>query len=338
MKRSLYLTSSGQLRRKQNTLYLDPPAAEEAQDAGSPKYFPIKQVKEIHVFGEIDINKRVLDYLQQHEIPVHFYNYYAYYIGSFYPREHNVSGHLVLKQVNHYENEEHRLDLARRFVEGALTNLQKVLAYYRNRGKSVADTEEAVGGHLSSLEQTATIEQLMQIEGQARGAYYQAIDQIVDDEDFQFDKRSRRPPQNRMNSLISFGNSLLYTAVLSEIYKTHLDPRIGFLHAATFRRFSLNLDVAEVFKPILVDRLILRLLQKNQLSKGDFTNELNGIHLTDAGRRTFLQEWESRLNETVKHRQLKRSVSYRHLLRLELYKLEKHLIGDVTYQPFVSRW
>lgn len=89
----------------------------------------------------------------------------------------------------------------------------------------------------------------MAVEGNAREIYYSAFDIIVDNEDFAFAKRTRRPPQNRLNALISFGNSLLYVTVLGEIYRTHLDPRIGFLHATNFRRFSLNLDVAEIFKP-----------------------------------------------------------------------------------------
>lgn len=119
----------------------------------------------------------------------------------------------------------------------------------------------------------------MGLEGNMRNLDHQALDAIVDNPLFTFEKRTRRPPRNHMNTLISFGNSILYTTILSEIYKTHLDPRIGFLHATNFRRFTLNLDIAEIFKPIIVDRTIFTLIGRNQLTEADFESEMGGILL-----------------------------------------------------------
>jgi CRISPR-associated protein Cas1 len=178
----------------------------------------------------------------------------------------------------------------------------------------------------------------MAIEGNIRDNYYATFNSIIDKEDFVFHGRNRRPPQDRINALISFGNTLAYIAVLSEIYKTHLDPRIGYLHTTNFRRFTLNLDVAEIFKPILVDRHIFSLLARNMLKASHFDNKTNGILLNEKGRRIFVEGWEERLRTTIKHRDLGREVSYRRLIRMELYKLEKHLIGEREYSPYVSRW
>lgn len=330
MGQRLYVLSSGRLRRQQNTLVLE-------TDEGK-RFFPVEQVDEIHVFGEIDLNKRLLSFLTQQRIPVHFYNYHGYYIGTYYPREHYNSGYMILRQAEHYLDEYKRLDLARRFVDGALFNLYKVVRYYRNRGKPLEDVESSIENHRSRLDDLHDIAALMQAEGQAREAYYSAFDIIVDDPDFAFEQRSRRPPRNRINALISFGNSLLYTAVLSEIYHTHLDPRIGFLHATNFRRFSLNLDVAEIFKPVLVDRVIFSLVAKKQIQSRDFSEELEGLYLNDRGRRVFLEAWEKRLASTFRHRGLRRNVSYRRAIRLELYKIEKHLMGEKPYTPFHLRW
>src|SRR5690606_24598952 len=97
-------------------------------------------------------------------------------------------------------------------------------------------------------------------------------------------------------------NSVCYTIVLSEIYKTYLDPRIGYLHATNFRRFTLNLDIAEIFKPILVDRLIFTLINKNMITKKDFDKHTNGIILSESGRQVFIRELDSRLKTTVNHR------------------------------------
>lgn len=330
MRKRLYVVSSGRLRRRQNTLVL-------VGEQGN-RYFPIEQIEEIHVFDEVNLNKRLLEFLTKQHILLHFYNYRGYYVGTYYPREHYNSGYMILRQAEHYMDEAKRLDLARRFVKGALFNLYKVVRYYRNRGKPLEDIELSLVQHRSRLDDIRDIAALMQAEGQARNAYYAAFDKILEKPDFAFEQRSRRPPRNRINALISFGNSLLYTAVLSEIYRTHLDPRIGFLHATNFRRFTLNLDVAEVFKPALVDRVIFTLVSKDQIKVSDFNEELNGLYLNDRGRRVFLEAWEKRLKSTFYHRGWKRNITYRRAIRLELYKLEKHLMDEKAYIPFRLRW
>lgn len=153
-----------------------------------------------------------------------------------------------------------------------------------------------------------------------------------------FEKRTRRPPQNYINTLISLGNSILYTTVLSEIYRTHLDPRIGYLHTTNWRRFTLNLDIAEVFKPIIVDRAILTVVNDGRVKANDFVKESGGVFLKDTGRKTFVAEIMQKLQTTVKYRGLGRPVSYRRLIRMELYKLEKYLLGEKEYTPFVASW
>ena len=130
----------------------------------------------------------------------------------------------------------------------------------------------------------------------------------------------------------------MYSTILSEIYRTHLDPRIGYLHTTNFRRFTLNLDVAEIFKPIIVDRVIFSLISKKMISKKDFKKEGGGLILKEQGRRVFVEELENRLKTTINHREIGSPVSYRRLLRLELYKLEKHLMGEKEYEPYVTQW
>ncbi len=350
MKRSLYVFQGGTLRRKQNTLCLELPPPKAGAEAGADadarpegvrrRYLPIEQVREIHLFGPVTLNTKLLEFLSQNEILLHVYSHHGYYMGSYYPREHYNSGYMVLKQAEHYLDPGKRLALARKFVEGSLVNMERVLRYHQNRGlgAELAPARETIERQRARLDGLSNVEQLMQAEGQAREAYYRAFDSILQSEAFAFEARTRRPPRNRLNALLSFGNSLLYTATLSEIYKTHLDPRIGFLHATNFRRFTLNLDVAEVFKPLLVDRLVLALVQRGRIRAKHFEEALGGLYLTEAGRRVFVEAWEGRLETTLHHRGLRRNVSYRRLIRLELYKLEKHLLGEKPYEPFRSRW
>jgi len=290
------------------------------------------------LFGEVTLNKSVLEFCTQKEIILHFFNYYGYYTGSYYPREHYNSGYMILKQAEHYLDDRRRLDLARRFVTGAGKNMLRVLKYYRSRGKEVQAAIDTVEAQLAEAPGQSGIPSLMACEGHMREAYYSAFDEVLGKSDFRFDRRSRRPPENELNALISFGNSLLYTLVLSEIYQTHLDPRIGYLHASNFRRFSLNLDVAEIFKPVLVDRTIFKVVGQGMLTRSHFVRESGGLLLTDAGKKVFLREWEEKLKSTIKHRALGREVSYRRLVRIELYKLEKHLMGETEYEPFEALW
>ncbi|NLK52478.1 MAG: type I-B CRISPR-associated endonuclease Cas1 [Syntrophomonadaceae bacterium] len=330
MKKTIYVFNDGEFKRKDNTLFFE-------METGR-KYLPVEDVKEIVVFGEVDLNKRFLEFLTQKEIILHFLNNYGYYVGSYYPREHYNSGYMILKQSEFYLHEDKRLHLARRFVQGATANIINVIRYYQNRGKDLEREINKVINLAGRIDECRSIEELMAIEGNIREVYYMTFNTIIEKEDFVFRGRNRRPPQDRINALISFGNTLTYITVLSEIYKTHLDPRIGYLHATNFRRFTLNLDVAEIFKPILVDRLIFSLLGRNMLKGSNFDSKVNGILMNDKGRKVFVEEWENRLKTTIKHRQLGREVSYRRLIRMELYKLEKHLMGEKEYQPFISRW
>ena len=330
MKKTIYVFNDGEFKRKDNTLYYE-------TETGK-KFLPVEDIKEIIVFGEVTLNKRFLEFLSQKEIILHFLNNYGYYIGTFYPREHLNSGYMILKQAEHYMDEYKRLKLAREFVRGAAANIKEVIGYYVNRGKDINEQLTIILNFAEQIDYADSIENLMALEGNIRDQYYKCFNEIIDKDDFAFNGRNRRPPQDRINALISFGNTLAYTAVLSEIYKTHLDPRIGYLHTTNFRRFTLNLDVAEIFKPILVDRLIFSLVGRNMLRKNHFEKKIGGILLNDNGRKIFVEEWENRLRATIKHRQLGREVSYRRLIRMELYKLEKHLIGEQGFAPFVSRW
>ncbi len=330
MKKAIYLFSDGELRRKDNTIYFE--------NKKGRKYIPVENTDELYIFGEVDVNKRFLEFVTQSKIIMHFFNYYGYYIGSYYPREHMSSGYMILRQAENYLDYEKRIEIAREFVKGASQNMLQVIRYYKNRGKALAEVEDAIRELTYSIDNYYTIEELMAIEGNIREYYYRAFDIILDNPDFVFEQRTKRPPKNYLNTLISFGNSMMYTAVLSEIYKTHLDPRIGYLHATNFRRYTLNLDIAELFKPIVVDRIIFTVVRKSMITKEDFEKSAQGILLTDRARMVFIQQFEDKLKTTIKYKELGRNVSYRRLIRLELYKLEKHLIGESEYRPYIASW
>lgn len=330
MKKTIYIFNEGELHRKDNTIYFE---TEEGK-----KYLPVEDIGEICVMGEVGMSKKFLEFCTSHQIILHYFNYYEYYVGSYYPREYYNSGYMLLKQAEYYINVEKRKELAYRFIDGSAKNITNVLKYYNNRGKDVEFQLQRIIELENKLTQEDEIEQMMAIEGNIRQIYYESFDKILENEKFSFESRTKRPPQNKLNSLISFGNSLMYVTVLSEIYNTHLDPRIGYLHSTNNRSFSLNLDIAEIFKPLLVDRVIFTLISKKMIQAKHFDKKIDSILLNEEGKKIFIAQYEEKLQTTFMHKELGRNVSYRRLIRMELYKLEKHLIGEKNYEPFISRW
>jgi CRISPR-associated protein Cas1 len=392
--KNYYVLSNGRVRRSQNTLFID------QESTGQKKPIPVEDVESLYLFGEVDINTKVLNFLSQKRIPLHVFNYYGFYAGTYYPREYLHSGYMLVQQVAHYSDPEKRIIIARETVRASAHSMLKNISYYARRlgsknqagddepkgeinleGVPVSsgvptdeETEETVdsaetiddledpfvpqadesvelpegNSSLSSIQESITrlaglitaqpsISELMGVEGKMRERYYEGWKSIIQGS-WEFERRVRRPPDNEVNALISFGNSMLYTVCTSEIYRTQLTPTISYLHEPGARRFSLALDVSELFKPLIVDRAIFRLLNTKQLNEGHFDKTLDGCVLNDAGKRLYIAALEERLNTTIRHRRLGRSVSYRHLIRLECYKLVRHLTNIESYHAFRAWW
>ncbi len=330
MKRDFFIFSNGRLHRKENTLFF-------TNNEGSKKAIPVETVRNLYVFGETDFNTKFFNFLSQNSIQLHLFNYYGFYSGSFIPRKTLLSGEVIVKQVKSFTSLSKQMIVAKELIRSVVINILKNLQYYNVRGRDLNEEIEGVKRISSNIDRSKTTEELMGFEGQIRQVYYNCFHKIIAQE-IDFETRVKRPPNNMINTLISFGNSLLYTTTLSEIFKTQLNPTISFLHSPGYRRYSLALDISEIFKPILVDRIIFRLLNKNMISEKDFQNNLNFCYMKDKGKKLFLKEYDKQLNRTIKHRRLKRHVSYRHLIRLECYKLIKNVIERKEYEGFKIWW
>jgi CRISPR-associated protein Cas1 len=320
-----YIFSNGELKRKDNNIYFNDRALK------------IEMTSDIYLFGEVTLNTKCLNFLGQNKKAVHFFNYYGFYTGSFYPKESNVSGKLLVKQVEYFQDREKRVELAREIIKSASDNIFRNLRYYNGRGKDLKNEMEIIKSYQLELDKAQDVNEIMGIEGNIRKVYYSTWSKIINQE-IDFEKRVKRPPDNMINTLISFINSLIYTTCLSEIYKTQLNPTISYLHSPGDRRFSLCLDITEIFKPLIVDRMIFSLLNKNMISEDDFAKDSNFYYLKDKGRKKILEEYEKKLNQTITHKELKRDVSYQTLIKLECYKLIKHLLGDKKFDGFKMWW
>ncbi|SHF12841.1 CRISPR-associated protein, Cas1 family [Marinitoga hydrogenitolerans DSM 16785] len=327
MKKTIYIFSSGKLQRKDNSLILI--------NKNGKSYIPIEVVSDMYVFGEITINSSLLNFLSQKNILIHFFNYYGFYTGTFYPKETKIAGKILVAQVKHYLDKDLRLDIAKRIINSASYNIFRNLRYYNGRNKNLEKELKIIEKLRLEIDNQNTISSLMGIEGNIRENYYTSWNKIVD---YKFEKRIKKPPDNIINTLISFVNSLIYTTTLSEIYKTYLNPTISFLHEPGERRFSLSLDISEIFKPLIVDRMIFTLLNKKMITEKDFLEKLNGLYLKESARKIILKEYDERLNRKIFHKELKKNVSYKFLIRLECYKIIKHLLKDKEYEGFKLWW
>ena len=334
MKKSYYLFNPGRLSRKDNTLCFTP--VDEDGNEGQPRYIPIEGVDNLYCFGSLDANSAMYNFLGKNHVAVHFFDYYEHYTGSFQPKEYLLAGKMQVEQTKHYLSKTKRLKIAQTLVEGAAFNMSKNLKYYHGRGKDLTQPLQRMESYSPLIAEASEIDKLMGIEGNIRQAYYEAFGTIIND--FEMGNRSKQPPQNEVNALISFGNMMCYTVCLDQIYHTQLNPTISFLHEPGARRYSLALDLSEIFKPLLVDRTVFSVLNKKQIQASDFRQELNRCVLKDGARKVFVQAFDERLKETFKHRSLGRNVSYRHLVKLECYKLQKHLLGIEDYKPFKMLW
>lgn len=336
MKKTYYLFNPGVLERKDNTLKFTPCAAGGEIPDRQSRYLPVEDINEFYVFGSLRTSSSLFNFLGQKDIAVHFFDYYENYTGSFMPRDNLLSGRMLIAQASHYQNQKKRMIIARKFLEGAVFNMQKNLQYYNRRGRDLEDIMSMIGNLSGQLSQAGTTEELMGVEGRIRQYYYDAFNLIIND--FEMGSRSKRPPLNEVNALVSFGNMLCYSLCLRAIHQSQLNPTISYLHKPGERRYSLALDISEVFKPIIVDRVVFKVLNRHEIQEKHFDKQLNGCVLNMSGKKIFVKAIEDRLCETIRHRSLNRSVSYRHLVKLECYKLAKHILSIEEYNPFKMYW
>lgn len=323
---SKYIFSKGDLTRQDFSIKYK-------NDKGN-FYLPIEKVKELYCFNDITISTKLLDILATAGIIVHFFNYYENYIGTFYPKKSLVSGKLVVKQAIAFENS--RLIIAKAIVNGIAKNIRTVLYhYYRHGAKELKECIDFYNKEVKKLlEKARDINQILSIEGKIWAMFYSSFKYFLPEE-FIINKRVKRPPDNPMNAMISFGNTLLYTKTISQIYNTHLDQSISFLHEPSEARFSLSLDLSEVFKPIIVFRTIFDLVNNKKIKvEKHFEEKLNYSLLNEDGKKIFIEAFENRINQTFEHPKLRRKITFKQAIKLDGYKLIKFILENKEFCPF----
>jgi CRISP-associated protein Cas1 len=224
MKKSYYLFNAGRMSRKDNTLKFTP--VDEEGSEGQPKYIPVETVDNLYAFGSLDANSALYNFLGKEQISVHFFDYYEHYTGSFMPKDYLLAGRMLIAQADAFAKPKKRLLIAQKLVEGAAFNMLKNLRYYNNRDKNTSAAIECIEALMLSICNTISVESLMGIEGNIRMNYYDAFTIIIND--FEMGNRTKQPPSNEVNCMVSFVNSLCYALCLDMIYHTQLNPPFHF--------------------------------------------------------------------------------------------------------------
>lgn len=220
MKKTYYLFNPGTLQRKDNTLKFTPveDGGNGVERNGQPRYLPVEDIAEFYAFGSLTANSSLYNFLGQNGIALHFFDYYENYTGSFMPKDGLLSGRMLLAQTAYFQDKKKRIIIAKKFIEGAAYNMIKNLRYYDKRGKELAELITQIENYTSSIENSSQVDVLMGIEGNIRQKYYEGFNLIIND--FVMGNRTKQPPHNEVNALISLGNMLCYSQCLRAIHQT----------------------------------------------------------------------------------------------------------------------
>lgn len=296
-------------------------------------FIPIEVTDQINIYSNVTLAANVLCQISNKKIKVSFFDRYGRLSGCFIPEKSRGTGNILLKQCELYLDRGRRLEIARRMEIASLHNIRSNLRYYEKHEQGVYnDAIKQISELIVKENNAATIAQLMLGEAQARQIYYHTFSQIIKEKEFQFSIRTKHPPKDAINACISFGNALLYNEFLNIIWTKGLDPSIGMLHSTNRRNYSLNLDFADIFKPIVTDRVIFSLLNRKMLGIHHFEQREDGVFLTKAGKAIFLETYEKKLKETLVLKG--KRYTYRNLLQSEVQNFKNEIMNGKKYKPY----
>lgn len=329
---SLYVVEQGTcVNKEEGRFRLSPPRGESLE-------VPIREVERILIFGQVQVSTAVIGLCLNQQIPVIFLSQTGEYKGHLWSAEFEdlaAERYQFLRQGE----DPFQLATARAIVWGKLMNSKQLLLRL-NRKRKLEVVELAIQGiqrDIESLSAVTSLDQLRGYEGITAARYFPALGQLLINPGFSFRERNRRPPKDPVNSLLSFGYTLLFNNMMSLILAEGLNPYVGNLHGTERKMPALVLDLIEEFRSPIVDSLVVKLINSKTLQPTDFkwpTPE-GGVYLTEPARRLFIQKFEQAIAQSVKHPDLQESVSYRRAMHLQVQRYKTVLLKDIPYEAFL---
>jgi len=321
---------------------------------------PLVKVDDVVVMGEVTMTASALHLLLERNIEISFLSHYGKFKGRLSP-PFSKNAILRMAQYRAHNNMSKRCELARQFVIGKLSNQRTLLQRYNRRqgdavmshaidqlGELIRDLAALTLAEATSVQPLATgdkrvagtsLEAILGMEGAGSAAYFQSFGKLIADQDlWPFARRIKRPPTDPVNSLLSFGYSLLTNQVASAVQLVGFDHYVGYLHSSFYGRPALALDVMEEFRPIIVDSVVLTMLNNRMLTPNDFVVEAGAYRLKNERRKMFFTKFEERLNEEITHPIFHYKVTYRRCIELQVRLVAKFLTGELDeYPPFLIK-
>ncbi|MBO3458989.1 CRISPR-associated endonuclease Cas1 [Aetokthonos hydrillicola Thurmond2011] len=298
----------------------------------------IREVQQILVFGNIQLSTPVLQACLQEQIPVLFLSQNGKYHGHLWSEEF-TNLHNQLIQIERRNDSYFQFSMSKAVVLGKLMNSKQLLMRF-NRKRKLEDIEKALYGinqDIDALEYIDGLDSLRGYEGIAAARYFPAFGKLITNSAFTFSQRFRQPPIDEVNSLLSFGYTLLFNNVLSFILTEGLSPYIGNFHYGEKQKPYLAFDLMEEFRSPIVDTLVLDMINHSLVKPTDFdvVASTGGVYLNQSSRKKFLQKFEARMNEEVSHPDLISQVTYRHAIHLQVRRYKRYLLSGVPYESFL---
>jgi len=307
---------------------------------------PIHNLGGIVCFGQVSCSPPLMELCAEHNIMISFLSEY----GKFWARVQGpVSGNVLLRreQYRRADSEMFSSEIARAVILSKISNCRTVLQRALRDHPDISGFQQVetassnLSRSLNDLKDPVHLDAIRGIEGEAARHYFSVFDHLITNqkEDFVFHERSRRPPLDNINALLSFIYTLLAHDVESALETVGLDPAVGFLHRDRPGRPGLALDIMEEFRPFMADRLVLSLVNRQQVNaKGFKTTESGAVLMDDDTRKEVLISYQKRKQEEIQHPFIEEKVQIGLLPYIQALLFARYLRGDLdAYPPFIWR-
>ncbi len=335
LQNSLYITrQESYLHKERETLVIK-------QGGEKLLQLPIHSLQHLFCFGNVLVSPFVFGFCGENNVGLSFFTEYGKFLGRFHGRQ---SGNILLRKAQYRDAQSSPATLALAFVAAKVANSRAVLQrHIRNHGPD-SHVERAIkklNQRLQAIRHQQDIDKIRGLEGDAAAVYFSAFSNLITDpdSDFTFTGRSRRPPKDAVNAMLSFAYSLIGSEISSALQGVGLDPQAGFLHVDRPGRDSLAQDMLEEFRAWWGDRFVLSLINRKQINVKGFEPQASGaVIMKDETRKDFLQAWQAKKQEEITHPYLNEKVQIGLLPHLQALLLARYIRGDIErYPPFTSR-
>jgi CRISPR-associated protein Cas1 len=330
MKETLYITSAEtELKKDHESIVCTWPDPDKPGEV-LKRAVPANRLGSIEFYGSVKVTGPVLQLCNELGIPAMFNSYHGEPVGMFVP----ASGSNPATRLAQYaaiNDPARKLHVATRIIEKAIRERMQVVR--KHAPDDVIDsTIELMEHQRSAVLESRDLDEARGHEGAAMRAFFDSIPRLL--KYLPFDGRSRHPPEDEVNALLGYGNVMLYSTVNAEVWRSTLDPCAGFLHEPAGPRNSLALDIAEMFRPLMIDDLILVCDHQRIINASHFDKDEFKCYLNRDGKFKWIGEYKNRLERTVDYPALQRPVSIKEQIKLQCYRLIQYLEGETReYTP-----